>query len=360
LSTGRINAVTYGANAQRYGWSTPEAARSLEILVDRLDPTHVVLPIMAYQDTVDATEIDFRSPTTVDEQEVLDVIERLHAGGRRVILKPMLNVRDGTWRAYIKFFDVDVPTEPTWSEWFKSYTAYQLHFARLAAKAGVEMFVVGCEMCLTEHRETEWRTLIAEVRRVYPGLISYNCDKFQEDRIQWWDACDVIASSGYYPHELWAQEMPRIEKVVHRFQKPFVFLEVGCRNVAGAISRPGKHGDPGERSDDDQRRYFEALFAACEPSGFVSGYALWGWPAELSSAPELRYCPYERPAEATIRELFTRTDPRPPHELGRPLPPFTPRLRIPQRRTRARPVRWLLKAVRFVLVRVLAFVDARG
>ena len=158
----------------------------------------------------------------------------------------------------------------------------------------------------------------------------------------------------------WAQEMPRIERVVHRFQKPFVFLEVGCRNVAGAISRPGKHDDPGERSDDDQRRYFEALFAACEPSGFVSGYALWNWPAQLSSAPELRYCPYERPAEATIRDLYARTDPRPPRELGRPLPPFTPRLRMPQRRTRARPVRWLLKAVRFVLVRVLAFVDARG
>ena len=28
---------------------------------------------------------------------------------------------------------------------------------------------------------------------------SYNCDKYGEDHVNWWDAVDCIASSGYYP-----------------------------------------------------------------------------------------------------------------------------------------------------------------
>ena len=35
--------------------------------------------------------------------------------------------------------------------------------------------------------------LIAEVRTVYDGPVGYNCDKYGEDHITWWDAVDVIA-----------------------------------------------------------------------------------------------------------------------------------------------------------------------
>jgi hypothetical protein len=348
----RINAVNYGAYAHRYGWSTPEAARSLEIMVDRLNPTHVVLPIIAYQETIVSTDVDYLSSKTVGEEEVIDVIERLHAAGLKVILKPMVDVLDGTWRAYINFFDFEVPTEPTWAQWFESYTAYQLHFAHLAASACVEMFVVGCEMCMAQRREAEWRALITDVRRIYPGLITYNADKFQEDRIEWWDSCDVITSSGYYPLDSWATEILRIEKVVKRFDKPFLFLEAGCRNAEGAVHRPGKHDDPGGRSDDDQRLYYEAMFEACESKGFVDGYAVWDWPAQLSFAPEIGYCPYERPAEAIIRSNYDRTDPRSPKEARRPLPP--PRYRSFQQQPSPRIVKPLLSRVRARLVKLLA------
>lgn len=59
--------------------------------------------------------------------------------------------------------------------------------------------LTGCEMTMTEHREAEWRALIAAVRQQYHGPVSYNCDKYGEDHVNWWDAVDCIASSGYYP-----------------------------------------------------------------------------------------------------------------------------------------------------------------
>ena len=63
---------------------------------------------------------------------------------------------------------------------------------------------------------TQWRELVRQVREVYPGLVTYNCDKYQEDRLTWWDAVDVISSSGYYPTGTWERHLDRIERVVAR------------------------------------------------------------------------------------------------------------------------------------------------
>ncbi|MNN23996.1 hypothetical protein D3C81_1374100 [compost metagenome] len=53
----------------------------------------------------------------------------------KVCLKPIVNCADGTWRAHINFFDKDVPCEPKWSEWFRSYTAFILHYAVIAQES---------------------------------------------------------------------------------------------------------------------------------------------------------------------------------------------------------------------------------
>ncbi len=74
-----------------------------------------------------------------------------------------------------------------------------LHAARLAEAEGCEMLCIGCEMVRADGQEAHWRALIADVREVYTGLVTYNCDKYQEDHVTWWDAVDVISSSGYYP-----------------------------------------------------------------------------------------------------------------------------------------------------------------
>ena len=76
-----------------------------------------------------------------------------------------------------------------------------------------EMFCIGCEMVGTDHREQEWRGLIGEVRKIYSGPLTYNCDKYQEDRVAWWDALDLISSSGYYPADDLDRQFARIQAV---------------------------------------------------------------------------------------------------------------------------------------------------
>lgn len=86
----------------------------------------------------------------------------------RWLLKPTVNCANGVWRARISFFDHDVPCETQWSGWFANYTAFQTHYAALAEAEGCGLFLTGCEMTMTEHRETEWRALIGRRATAVP------------------------------------------------------------------------------------------------------------------------------------------------------------------------------------------------
>lgn len=216
-----IGGMTWGWTGIRGTWTGEKADRSMELMAERLSVNWTAIALGALQDHAHSTEIKFREAPTVTDEEVLSAIHKAKELGLNVCLKPVVNCADGTWRAHINFFDLDVPCEPKWSDWFASYTTFILHYAKIAEETGCEMFCVGCEMVQTDRRETEWRELIAEVRKVYSGIVTYNCDKYQEGQIKWWDAVDVISSSGYYPIDAWEEQLNRIEKVVSEYDKPF-------------------------------------------------------------------------------------------------------------------------------------------
>jgi hypothetical protein len=260
------------------------------------------------QDTAFSTDIRFGAPVGVDETEITWAIRRAHQLGMRVCLKPVVNVADGTWRAHIGFFDWDVPGEPSWTDWFTSYTAFILDAARIAEREGCEMLCVGCEMVRADGQDAHWRELIARVREVYTGLITYNCDKYQEDRLSWWDAVDVITSSGYYPIDSWDAELDRIETVVHDLGKPFFFMEAGCPSRVGSPQRPNDWTLAGAPSTHAQLQYYQEMFRACRSREWVGGLMLWDWPAQLYTPEQAEtnddYCPYGKPAAAFMASQY--------------------------------------------------------
>ncbi|MBM7781885.1 hypothetical protein JOD47_002053 [Arthrobacter tumbae] len=268
----------------------------------------VAVSFAALQDTAQSTEIPFSDEPTVSDQEVRWAIRTMKAEGYSVCLKPVVNCADGTWRAFIGFFDEDAPGEPTWGQWFESYTRFILHYARLAEEEGCEMLCIGCEMVQSDKRESEWRTLIADVRSVYHGLITYNCDKYQEDRVRWWDAVDVISSSGYYPELEWEAQLDRIERVVEREGRPFFFMEAGCPSRIGSAAKPNDWSLSGEPSESEQARWYQAMFSACSDREWVRGFILWDWPPKLyplSEAPmNDDYCIFGKEAAAVVRQYL--------------------------------------------------------
>lgn len=281
------------------------------LMTERLATTWTCVAFCGWQDTAFSTEVKFREEPTVTDAEVVWAIRHAKSLGQKVILKPILNVTDGTWRAHINFFDVDVPCEPKWSDWFASYTEFIVHYAKIAQAEGVEIFCIGCEMVQTDRRADDWRAVVAAVRQVYSGLVTYNCDKYQETNVTWWDAVDVISSSGYYPIDDWDNQLDRIEAVVRREDKPFFFMEAGAMSTEGSQHLPNSWTLTGEVSQEAQRDWYRAMFTACDRRDWVQGWVLWDWKAVLYPLDQAHldpeYALYGKLAEQTVRERYAQS-----------------------------------------------------
>lgn len=301
-----ICGMTWGWVGTRGSWATPEAAESMRLMADH-GVTWTALAYAAEQQHVYSTEIPLDG-VQVTDAEIVGAIRAARALGLEVCLKPVVNVADGSWRAHIGFFDDPVPGEPSWEEWFVEYERFILHAARIAEAEGCAMLCVGCEMVRADAQEAHWRALIARVREVYSGLVTYNCDKYQEDRVTWWDAVDVISSSGYYPIDRWEEQLDRIEPVVAASGKPFFFMEAGCPSREGSPAIPNDWSLPGEPSGEAQLAYYSEMFRAVRARPWVRGLMLWDWPARLypehDAAANDDYCPYGKPAGAFMAEQY--------------------------------------------------------
>jgi hypothetical protein len=258
-----------------------QATESLTILAEETACNSVILVICALQDNAYSDYVDYKHDYMPKDQEIRDTIQYIKELGLKVILKPFVNCKDGTWRAHINFFDYDVICEPKWSKWFEYYTDYQLHYAKIAEEMGCEMIVIGCEMVQAQKREAQWRELIEKMRQLYTGLLTYTTDKYQEDRVTWWDAVDVISSTGYYPIDDWDRQLDRIEGVVKKYKKPFFFGEVGCKSCVGASLIPNDWKMQGKLSLEEQETYYRVMFNKCRNRKFVEGFGIWDWHSKL-------------------------------------------------------------------------------
>lgn len=304
-----IKGVTFAPFSKKSAFEGEDVRKSFDCMLENTGANFVIFVPTGYQKTPQSEEISFVSEQNIGDDELISMIRYAHQKGVRVALKPTVNCLNGTWRAHINFFDEDVPCEPKWSKWFASYTAFQCHYAKIAEAESCEMFIAGCEMVQTERRETEWRKLISDIRAVYTGTVSYNTDKYQEHRVKWWDAVDVISSSGYYPLDDWDNQLDRIEPVVKKFGKPFFFAECGCMATEGSSKVPNDWGLPGGINLQEQADWYQAMFDACKKREWVEGFCLWSWsgkPETVEEAENNRF--YEichKPAEKVVKKAYT-------------------------------------------------------
>lgn len=304
-----IKGVTFAPFSRRGGFEGELPRKSFDRMIEGTGANFVIFVPTGLQETPQSEAIVFDHKYNVGDAELIEMIRYAHEKGIRVALKPTVNCKNGTWRAHINFFDEDVPCEPKWGNWFASYTSFQCHYAAIAEAEHCEMFIAGCEMVQTERRETQWRQLIADIRNVYHGLVSYNTDKYQEHRVKWWDAVDVISSSGYYPIDDWENQLDRIEPVVKHFQKPFFFAECGCMSTHGASVIPNDWSVKGDVDLEEQAAWYQAMFEACKKRDWVQGFSLWSWSGGLYSKEEAKkhrfYEVCNKPAEQCIKDFYS-------------------------------------------------------
>ena len=255
--------------------------------------THINLVFSAFQETAHSEEIRWDYANCPSSEDLLKMVAYAKEIGFRVILKPMLDCLDGTWRARINFFDIDVPCETKWSTWFQNYETYMCYCAEIAQQSGCEMLVIGTEMIQTERRASEWIHVIQEVRKIYSGLITYNTDKYQEENVSWWDHVDVISASGYYPIDQIGEQLQRIKRFVKRYNKPYFFAEAGCPSRKGNQYNPNDWAFEGDYDESAQADWYEEFLRQSIHEDWLYGYTFWSWSHFMSETCTSRKDPYD-------------------------------------------------------------------
>lgn len=256
-----------------------------------------------------------RTPT---DDVVRRAIAEMHARGLQVMLKPHVDVLDGTWRGQI------VPPDP--GAWFVSYTEMMDHFATLARETNVEMLCVGTEfVTMTGARHAaSWAGVIQRVRAAYPGLLTYaanaNSPADEFTSVSFWPQLDLLGLDVYTPlttktnptrRELvdgWRRNRDGHNMVAayRNFQaaygKPLIFTEVGYRSADGTNRAPwdwqaSMGPDPAEQAD-----CYEAVYEVFSgETAWMRGLFWWSWGVSAPGAGDTGYDPWAKPAEDVLR-----------------------------------------------------------
>ncbi|MFQ5350178.1 MAG: hypothetical protein ACE5EG_07035, partial [Thermoanaerobaculia bacterium] len=191
------------------------------------------------------------------------------------------------WRGDIAFG----ADEAAWRRFFDGYREFIIDQARFAERAGAELFAVGVETDATTLREGEWRRIVAAVRQVYTGKITYAANWDNLQGIGFWDAVDVIGVHAYFP--LAYQDSPDAETLRRGWDapleslqrladaeggKPVVFAEIGYNRSPDAARRPWEY----EIRDSAEtralrKRLIEVALARLEAEPLVHGLFWWKW-----------------------------------------------------------------------------------
>ncbi len=318
MSQPRIQSVVLDAR-EEFGDSTLE-------MLSNLGATHLSLVSFGFQQDASSPEIRFRPDVrwySESESGARSIAVRARAHGLGVILKPQIWLRGGAWTA-----EIDFAREADWTIWESQYREYLMHTARLAEVIGAELLIIGTELANpVRTREVFWRRLIADVRAVYDGKLTYGANWHDDfETVPFWDALDYIGVQAYFPiaqHRSpstadlvdgWRPHVEALEKVSRRESLPVLFTEIGYRSISYAAAEPWRWPDREENATVEpdyeiQSDLFEAFFEVIWPKPWFAGAIVWKmYPGgERPNRRALDFTPQDKPAEDVIRHHFHAT-----------------------------------------------------
>jgi glycosyl hydrolase family 113 len=276
-----------------------------------------------YMDRRDSILIAPDDQQTPTDAAVVAAIRDLHALGLKVMLKPHVDVKDGSWRGTIRPSDT--------SAWFSSYDAFVSRYARMAQTQGVELFDVGTELVTLSdfHFASDWGTVIGHVRGVYAGPLTYGAnansagDEFTS--VSFWDRLDYAGLDVYAP--LTDHDNPTHDELVRAWSgnvngddmvaayknwqaghgKPVLFTEIGYRSAAGANRYPWDFTRASSPDVAEQANCYEAAFEVwSQETAWLRGTFWWAWPVDPANPGDTDYSPRGKPAEGILVDWYSR------------------------------------------------------
>lgn len=211
-------------------------------------------------------------------------IEEAHRQGLKILIKPHLAYWGSpfSWRGEITF---DSPEQ--WNRFWNGYSEWIVQLAAICKDA--DGFVVGTELDLTLGHESQWRGLIAEVRKRSTAALTYAANWTDYQQVGFWDSLDVIGIQAYFPvaeragaeaEEIragWDRLMDELHRYAGKQNRNIVFTELGYNRSHDAAVRPWESRTDGPEAEALQATCLQIALEAIENEPRVLGGFLWKW-----------------------------------------------------------------------------------
>ena len=201
-----------------------------------------------------------------------------------------------SWRG-----DINFATPEEWDRFFADYQTWIVEMATLAESEHAAIFCVGLEFTYPQKYEERWRKIIAAVRAVYHGKLTYGANWNEYADVKFWDALDYIGVLAYFPLSnatdptateigaAWAKRCDELEQFSARTGKQFVFVEIGYNESARAAAEPWGFKTGGEHASEIQQRCIEMALDLPARHPFLAGMFWWKWFPEIPHRHEENY-----------------------------------------------------------------------
>lgn len=303
------------------GYLTPGSDESL-VRVEEVGTDWAAILVTWYQDSACTLDMK-RTPKTPSDESLIHALRKAKELGMKRMLKLHLDIldkSDGGWRGEIGY-----SCEVDWEAWFRDYTEYVVYYAKMAKAEGVEMLCIGTELSTAATvKGYMWYDLIKEVRRHYPGQLTYaaHWDRYMD--IRFWDKLDYIGINAYFPLtkkmdptydeliEGWKKWVTEMEQFQADTGQPIIFPEIGCSSADGAAIRPWEHVPRTDVNLRLQADYYKAIYDIFWEKEWFYGMYWWYWGTNVNMGGEYNryFTPQNKPAEKVVEEWYLKPTPR--------------------------------------------------
>lgn len=261
-----------------------------------------------YQASQTSSQIYPDSTKSATLDDLRAVIALAQSKGFQILLKPHIDLNDGSWRGQINPTDL--------AAWQSSYRDFIFTMADLSQETGVSILAIGTELKTRSGDVAFWRDLIAGVRARYSGKLTYAANWDEYDSVTFWDLLDDIGIDFYFPltndrNATEAQMEAALQNIGNTLEsfsasqgKPFLFTEIGYRNIDGTNTRPYDYGMSGATDNGEQADAYQAVLNAFAGVNWLDGIFWWRWDIRLSGASDEGYLIYGKPAADMLSAVW--------------------------------------------------------
>lgn len=288
------------------------AQRLLDHLVAvKVNSVALVFPL--YQSSWTSSDVH-ADPSKTPTDEFLDgFIAAAHQRDLAVMVRPLIDdtplMKAGHWRGQLQ------PSNP--DAWYAAYKTLMVKYAGIAQAEDGEVFDIGTELSSLQNNTPPWLDLIAAVRVVYTGQLTYS-NNWGGPYPAFGSALDFASVDAFYPLSAphgasvaqlisaWQQWTPLLTQMQASLGKPVVLTELGTTSEPDSYRTPYDWHHGGGVSLEAQRRYYAASCQALKP--LVGGMYWWvyytNWFDKVQPASDPGYQPVGKPAEQEITACY--------------------------------------------------------